>query len=369
MKIVALWICIVSTQIAYSQSISCLLTSPSNSERLYYKLDNLPEDISVGKPGQNNLWDFSGLRAPVVHTFRYQSAEKGKYFHLFPTADYTLLDAWGSEKYFRSKGSDYQLLAEVIPARNARSQPIIKKYDIPLVLFNWDKLGKKEAYSSGMWSVTLEEYELRDFGIDQINRLKIEVNEDVTETMDASGLIYLPNSIENVSRIKRQKNNEITVSSWTDGEWVPINSSILKKLKIEVHSYIEEYLYVDLKTKDIVALVNMNQFGSPGSVLYKSSDIDNAITYNPDKGQQFILHPSTTFGDIRLDFIGFSSGKYTLELSNIIGKKIWTQVYTVNRDMTLKEDLSFLPKGTYQYTLLDDQHNRILTRRLAIIKP
>ena len=69
-----------------------------------------------------------------------------------------------------------------------------------------------------------------------------------------------------------------------------------------------------------------------------------------------------------MNFQNFEKGRYSLVIYNTIGSRIWSNSYDISGDTTLKEDLSFLPRGTYIYTILDEYQNAIVTKRLAIIK-
>lgn len=369
MRICTFWICMVYTVLSWSQSVPSILLVPDHEAITFYNLDNLPEDINLGSPGSDNVWNFSLLRSPVALRFNYKAASKGKYAHLFPEATLVLRDPWGIEKYFKVDNSGYRTVGEVLPARSKGDQVLIKNYEIAGTSWSLDKINKRERYNSIMWTVVLDSYQMKELGLNRTKDIKIEVNEDIVETLDASGVMYLPNSVENASRIRRQKNTEVALYEKQDDQWVAIDVNIIEEIPLEIPRYVEEYIFVDLDSQIELASVAINEYGSPSSVLYKSTDIESAKSHSLSSGKQFVLHPSTTFGDIRLDFIGYPPGNYRLEISNVIGRKVWTQNYTINSDKTLKEDLSFLPKGTYQYALLDEQYNRILVRRLAIIKP
>lgn len=352
-----------------SQSVYSLLTKVEDDKTVYYKLDNLPDELNLGHNGEGNIWNFTTLKAPVVHEFKYKSRSKGKYSHLFSDATILLQDPWGLEKYYKKEKGNYYLISEVLPPKSKRSQPIIKKYSKALPVKDISNKNKSNKYSSGIWTINLEKYELEEWGISSKNPLRITGNEDIIESSDASGILYLPDIIGNVTRILLRLINDIKVEELIEGLWIEKDKSIIKPLKHLFPNYSEYYLFIDDESEDVLLSISLNELGKPINVLFKSREIENVRLYNSLGSNQFVLHPSTTFGDVRLDFISFASGNYTLEIYNIIGKKLWSQLYTINGDKTLKEDFSFLPKGTYQYSLLDEGRNRLVSRRLAIIKP
>ena len=84
--------------------------------------------------------------------------------------------------------------------------------------------------------------------------------------------------------------------------------------------------------------------------------------------EQFVVYPTISYGDVGVQFFGFKEGAYKLELYSILGTKIWTQTFYVNGNASYSADLSFLPKGNYQYSLIDPNGYRVLSKRLGIIK-
>jgi len=75
-----------------------------------------------------------------------------------------------------------------------------------------------------------------------------------------------------------------------------------------------------------------------------------------------------SYGSVRLEFLNFEEGRYMLIIRDIIGKEIWRNSYHIKGPTTIKEDLSFLSRGTYTYTISDIDRNVFVTKRLAIIK-
>lgn len=369
MRLTPIVLCFIVASAVNAQSIYGLLTVPEDDKVVHYKLDNLPDENFISTSSDKNTWNFTSLKAPVVHAFAYKSKNKGKYGHLFSEANIVLVDPWGLEKYYKRDQNAYYLIAEVFSAKSKSTQPIVKVFDKPILVRSGQQSSNPLKSQNGNWSITLEKYELEEWGINTKNAIRIKGKEERTESMEASGVLYLPDLVANARMKKLKVSNDYIVEEQVGTEWTSRDKSIVRPLRHLFPSFQEYYIFEDKDSDDILLFLSLNEKGQPSNILFKSKEIDNVRLFNSLSTNQFILHPSTTFGDVRLDFISFSSGKYQLEIYNIIGKKLWSQWYTINGDKTLKEDLSFLPKGTYQYALLDEGHNRLVSRRLAIIKP
>lgn len=334
---------------------------------MYYKLDNLPENIDLLEPGTNLIWNFAELKAPVVHAFRYQSSSEGIYSHLFDQTEIMLKDPWGLEKYYRVTQNSARLMAEVIPVKEVDGSPLIKIYEQPMQVWTSDRAQEGTQISNGRWYIELNEWQLNKLDINGYELVRIDADEEIIEVVDATGTLYLPESRNEVRRMERKKNSLLTVRGKKGDSWVDLEPALLEKIPLDIELESTEYVFINPDQNEVIAQVAVRD-GETISVLYKARE-ENSRIYTHSSDPDFILYPSTSFGQVRLDFVNFQSGEYTLEVFNIIGRKIWSSDYYVENNRTLKEDLSFLPKGTYLYSLFDRDRNKLYTRRIAIIKP
>jgi hypothetical protein len=350
-----------------AQPLSYFLTTPEPGRTVHYQLDNLPESVILQPTGERQSWNFVDLKAPVVHAYAYLSADQGRYFHLFPGANLVMMDPWGVERYYRSTPTNVFLISEVLPVEKSNEVPVIKYYEDPLRV--WSSLqnpGSLDRYV-GHWYVDFGREQITDPELQKYDLVRVEVEEQMTEEVDARGVIYLPETITDVYRVRRSRESIVNISGKFEDSWELLPSSALQSIPLDVDLAASDYLFYDKNSRDVIAQVEIKN-NRVHSVLFKS-DADASKMFRNDGKPDFILYPSTTFGQIRLDFISFVQGTYNLEITNIIGKKIWSSTYYVQENRTMKEDLSFLPKGTYLYSLYDKDRNKLFTRRIAIIKP
>jgi len=80
------------------------------------------------------------------------------------------------------------------------------------------------------------------------------------------------------------------------------------------------------------------------------------------------LFPNPTLGEVRLHFENYPAGDYVLDIYNIIGKRLSS--IDVSLDSGENEVFLILPdlkKGTYIYSILNMDGDRLVSRRLSII--
>ena len=254
----------------------------------------------------------------------YASAEKGKYFEYFPESSMVLREPWGKEVYYGTRSDKWYILGEAHLSKDSYV-PEVSKYLVPLSACAPDRYNTER---SSIVSYTAD---------------SIETKYSIVDIKDAAGALYLADGIYDAERVHRTVTNQQT-------------------------SEISEiYTYVDMHTGDFLLEATLDSDGFIDKVIYKTSTPkiggDLSMTKN-----NFLLYPNSGYGPIRMEFKNFDDGPYTFIVKDITGKEIWRNTYNIIGDLTLKEDLSFLPRGLYVYAVKDAAQNQILTRRLAIIK-
>ncbi|MCB0638854.1 MAG: T9SS type A sorting domain-containing protein, partial [Lewinella sp.] len=68
-------------------------------------------------------------------------------------------------------------------------------------------------------------------------------------------------------------------------------------------------------------------------------------------------------------FSDIPSGRYQLEIYNVLGVKVWSQGYQLNGDSTERINLDGLRPGLYIYALASTDGRRLFTRRLLVGRP
>ncbi len=334
-----------------AQFTHVLPMKPAVGTTMSYQVDNLPERIQLGTPGDDNIWNFSSLQSAMSYQYVYADG---------PDGQIVLRDPWQNESIIENGR------ITGITLRDKASGYVYKNYTDPVNNI-WSGQKNHNAKDNARWTTELDKPYLIAKGEKDYDKLRIVVSEEVTVDADASGFLYLPRSMHDAERVHVRVLRAIEVEAEQDGAWVEIPNTIVAEIGLDIPTITEYYAFFD-PNDELLAQVMLNELGAVGSVIYTADESTSGRIFDTTAEQEFVLYPSTSFGDVRLDFIGFSPGGYTMEVYNILRKKMWSKSYRINGSQTIKEDLSFLPKGTYIYTLYDDRKQRILSRRLAIIK-
>ena len=303
----------------------CSIEGGEQQGELYFNIDILPDFYNLGSASANNIWSFTTLQSPRTITYRYEEVGSARFFANFPEAMMVLKDPRGKEVFYDRIGNEWYEIGYVTYNERSASSKIVH-YSVPIKACVPSIVDKSYTYQT---EINIDEKEVVSY----------------RDIKDASGVLYLPDEIYDAYRTQR----EITTN---------VNGSLNSRLS---------YLFTDQITGEMLMEVRMDQYGAPNWIRYKSKEpvIDDFATTSTN---QFLLYPNTSYGEVRLEFRNFVKGKYFFVIHDIVGRELWRSDHFISQDVTLKEDLSFLPRGTYTYTILDDQQNRLVTRRLAIIK-
>jgi len=332
---------LVSTMML-AQINPCALGGHAHERTVGFKVDRLPDNFDLGTASENNRWLFSSLKSATYNSYQFLSADQGRYNSNFPEAEYVVRAPNGTESYYYQDRSKWYIVGRATLKKGA-IEPVLVFFKIPLQACYPGYNKRSRAYGTS-YEVTVSSEELIENFV---------VRENYRDSQDATGRLYLPQGIYDAYRVKREVGFQTELPA--------------KHAPFALDGY-TSYLFVDEVTEELLMEVRLDAAEQIETITYMADESD--VPVRPAVGpNQFTLYPTTSFGDIRMDFVNFEAGTYYLEVYNIIGKKLWSKSYDITDDVTIKEDLSELSKGTYVYTVLDHHRNNLVTRRLAILNP
>ena len=310
---------------ANGQQLICGNSVSVNGQEYFYKIDGLPDQYDLGFKGDDNLWLFTSLKGPRSLKYETLSAKQGRFTNHFPDAELVVRSPDGKETYLQEFNGSWKQVGYARLEVNS-IEPLVVAFNQPL-----NSCTPQDINLTTRYATTISGSLIGNLTFDDVK--------------DASGVLYLPDGIFDVTRTTRKMTrvfNGVAQESF-------------------------EYYFEDNATGTIVMLITMNQDNSIDKIRYLTNEDEYAIR-GVSNTREFLLYPNTGYGEVRLEFTNFSPGTYSLVVYDIVGRELWRKQFEIISDVTVKEDLSFLPRGTYPYTIIDENQNRILTRRLAIIK-
>ena len=374
MRVIDLIFCLLFLFVCFqgdAQETSYRMQLPEKGDVFYYKLDNLPDNILPSLEGERNVWNLSMLSAPTAHEFTFKSSSQGEYFNFFPQSTIVSIDIWKNEKYYEKYGSGLFIVGEVLKNGMSSSNVLVIKYTDPKPVFNERYAANDTQEYAAKWEVVVNASDIKDYRGDKNDLVKIEVSEEIEEEIINSGIVFLPRERYN-SAFELERRISSTINFFFkrgSDEWKELGQDIaLELLPVTILNFKREILVMTEERKEWLANMTLDSEGNVQNVLFKSEkeQVNNSTSYDE---KSFFLYPNPSFGLVRLDFVNLPKGTYDLEVYNIIGKRIWSQSYEISGYTTIKEDLGFLSKGTYLYSVKDRSGKKLLTRKMAIINP
>lgn len=349
-------------------------TFPIAGDTLRTSVDNLPSNIEIGSAGVDLSWDFSSLQSPFVDELLVQNAEEGQVADQFPTADVVTELLGGGEAYYSSDDNEYLLLGYNGPDPIgfgidllARLEPasVIKRAPMNFLDINTSGFNINIPFSAE--AIPAEVFENLPIKPDSI---RIRISSDRTDVVDAWGTLTIPGGTFEVLREKRIEYQETLLDikigefPWQDVTALVPFPDLLGTDTIITYNYFSN----DAKEPIVVATVSPDE-SVVETVTYKSIEVPTSITRPNVAKSDVIAYPNPAIDSARFQFSNLRSGNYDLKIYNILGIVVQQNSYQISGSKTVEMDLSDLRKGTYLYSLQNEEGQTLVTKRLLIIRP
>lgn len=369
------FLCMLSVVVSGQNRITAGII-PKAGDTLYVAADNLPSGIANPASGENKKWNLSELNAPFAKRVLFLKASEGIGANAFPDATMVAQISDGIEGYYKISNGKLLLLGTYGMDPANLGLKIGVRYGDGLIERKMPLAYKDKYNSTVQTEIAFSSDDLPLAILDQIPikpdsfRIKININRDVV--VDGWGKIQIPNGTFSVLREKRTEVRQVRVDAkigflpWFDiTKLIPDNGQ-LGDLNVVSYHFLSDGV------KEPVAEIFLNETES--SILkiqYKADDFIVTRVKSVDALKAGVYaYPNPAMFDVRFEFLNLPKGDYDVKIYDILAKEVWSKRYVVNGNITQKEDISHLRKGTYLYSLIDPVTGRILiTRRLVVVKP
>lgn len=365
----------------YLVHFSCMgqayLSSLPKAGDIKYSCEHLSkvEPFMVNFDNKEN-WDFNFLLSYWSIKEVYKEAKSSVHFKNFPSATLVLYKMDGEEEFFYGKNGGLYSLGKVIDVTyNARGYEIIKYEPHRLVMVASKKVG--QFYDNG-YKVILK-FAQKDMidGIaliqEKYDSLFVEVSmRENAKITDEGNIIY-----SNTSK-KVQKHESIVtplvkikVKNQNDLNWKVYEKKYLSYIPEELNDYIfnQKYTRVDFICPDYkgILLSYTVQNNNIGNFYYQDEEPSPYMRNINFDTYDAIANPNPTTGNVTVRLFNYPFDNYSVELYNVVGKKIFSKAFTRKAGRNLKTDISNLKKGTYLYSVLDAKGRKLITKRISLV--
>jgi len=353
---------------------------PQAGDTLYTAIDNMPTGISITPSGGPQSWNFAGLQAPFTRQNIVRAASTGSAAGYFPSADVLLSLGNTGEGYFNVTSTRFELVgfsgtdpigqgvqvqARYNPAEVYRRAPM-NAFDV-----NQNQSALLVAFSAeDLPSAILDLLPITP------DSLRIRLNSNRVDVVDAWGTLTIPGGIYDVLREKRTQYRDVRLDvkvgffPWQDITEIVIQLAGIEGIAELGKDTIVTYNFFSNEAKEPIAIVTMNDAGTaPETVEYKAKEIVSNVQNTSGLKPGVYAFPNPAIVSVRFEFSNLPKGEYTLRIFNVLGEEVMKKRYYVNGSRIEKVDISQLRKGAYLYSLVNDRGKTLVTKRLVVVRP
>lgn len=349
---------------------------PVLGDTLLTTTDDMPTGIEPGDTGADQVWDFSTLSGNISNEIIYQDAVNGSAAADLPNAD-LFTDLFGAETYYQTTDTELLLIAGKGTDPTGFGIEALVKFTPPIIErrapMNFGDVNSSEANASFAFGAeVIPDSLLAAFPIVP-DSIRIRINQDRTDVVDAYGTLTIPGGTYEVLRETRTQTRSTRVDVLLPFlGWQDVTDVIAGLVGVDAglgEVATVNYLFFSNQEKEIIANVTADETGDTvNNVTYK----DNGIIDNTDdlilNQPRVKVYPNPAQNQASFDFENMEAGNYTLKIYNILGVALTQNDFYINGAQTEVMDLSSFQQGTYLYSVLNEKGKTLTTKRLIIVK-
>lgn len=349
---------------------------PALGDTLRTATDAMPTGIVPGSSGADKTWDFSSLSADFSTETIYLDAAEGSAAADLPNADlYT--DLGGAETYYQVTATQLRLLAGKGTDPTGFGVEALVKFTPPIIErcapMNFGDVNSSESNASFAFGAEVIPDTLLDAFPIVPDSIRIRINQDRTDIVDAYGAITIPGGTYEVLREKRTQTRSTRVDVLLSFlGWQDVTDLIAGLVGVDAglgDISTVNYLFFSDAEKEIIANITADETGAVvNSVTFKDNGLINA-TADVDLNQPRVnVYPNPATTETSFDFSNMEAGNYTLEMYNVLGILVWQKEVYLNGAQTEVVNLNNFQKGTYLYSVINKNGKTLTTKRLVVVK-
>ena len=327
--------------------------------------------------GEDLFWGLTNVSGGFLTETIYIEPTEGVASDLFPDAD--LLDNSTLQEIY------YQTLDDrIVEIGRAGLDPVLNLIDLTFEN-EGENLLRRAPMSFGdsfmnesSFRIQVPGSEIPDTLLDLLpivpDSMRLIVEELDEDVVDAWGTVEIPGGTYEVIRVKRTTTTNVQLAAKVPVlNWLvvdpanPLFAGLGPLLDLLGETVEMSYAFVANDNKEIIASFAENEEGELVSMTYKG-DVTTSVGKINLKEEDILTYPNPTFGDVTFKLVNLPHDNYKVVVYNILGKQLWSSDIDFFEGK-LVADLSHLRKGTYFYSVINGQGQKVATRRLMIITP
>lgn len=366
---------------------------PQAGESFKIMIADNPANILITASGGNQTWDLTNIGLIGVDaSFTAGDAAMGSAAADFPTADIIIPEFGGIEGdgYVKVDANEMSTVGVVgtlvgfVDNYPVRFNPAQIEIQTPLTAtssfassYGFQEVIDPHADPGSTIDSLITEIEQTLGGLITIDSVRVTFTSSRQSDVDAWGTLDLPNGSFNVLRLKSTDETDTQIAAKVSTFGIPNPTwQSPADLGFDVSTFpflgadttISYDFWNDVEKMPILSM-NANASNTAASFAAYYGDFPTNTEAIRSNETRVRTYPNPAFDKLNIELSNFENNNYTIKMYNIIGKQIWEKSYAVQDERTIKLDVSKLRKGTYLYTIFDENGRRVTTRRFIIIKP
>lgn len=378
----------VLSALCFSATAQITVTSatfPAAGDSLSYAVDNQPLGMNPATPpGGSQIWDFSTLQKDDQSSVIYLAASAGNQVANYPGAELVVKGQTG-ETYFNVTNTKFEALGYAGADPAGFGLNVVTKFYPPIIErrspMNFFDINSQSSDLSLAFSTDQPPFDSIFSGIPvNIDSLRVRINTSRTEVVDGWGTATIPGGTYPVLRQKRTDYTTTSIDVYVVlfpgfGNWVDLSTIIgggggggLGNF-LGTDTTITYRFYNNIEKEEIAIATMRTDLATVESIRFKNNPSTPVVEPVADLFGGIQAFPNPAVEWVRFDCTNLAPAEYTLKIFNIIGKCVWKKNYNLAGTTSFRVELEDFKKGTYIYSLVDQQGNTVGTKRLVVLKP
>jgi hypothetical protein len=361
----------------YAQITVTSASFPGLGDTLLTAVDNLPSGIVITPSGGAQSWSYVSLEAPFNQSRVMEPAIQGPGAFAYPNADFYSSFGEGVVAYYSATGSEIEILGLYGEDPIGLGLETVSRFEPPLVMRRAPLNYLDDHQNEYNIAIAVDADDIPFDILDNLpitpDSIRIRANTTRYDLVDAWGTLTIPGGIYDVLREKRTEYRELRLDAKVPIlGWVDITDVAIEALQLEnlgQDTSISYHFYSNDAIEPIAVVEVNNDETFVQRVEFKGNTVTSNLQTLSELKPGVYAFPNPAIVNARFEFANLPKGRYELKILNILGVEEWSKTYTISGNYTDKVDISSLSKGTFLYSLTNEQGKILSTRRLVVIRP
>lgn len=333
------------------------------------KLEMFLTDASAG------FWDFGFLKTYYAITEKFEKVTAGKAAKSFPGASLVWKKNNNEEEYLFVRDGGLYSAGKIVELPFSKNKFDIIRYEPVRRIFQTGMKKGEDFENRYTINVVMARRDItlkQNFIPAQFDSIWLELSYTEKGDQLGDGNMSLGGNSSQVTKLEYSIIQNYRVRGRRPhGRWEAYDKLHANSLPAELSSYvrIQQYNRVDFISPDYVGpMVSYEYMNSTITrVDYQNRDVDSQVTQISYDDNAIVAHPNPSYGPVYVDLFNYPFEDYTLEVYNIVGKRVFVRSFSEKDGRQLRVDLSQLKRGTYMYAIFDGKKRKMVTKRVSLI--